>query len=320
MEVEEQQADEPAAATAAEADTPAPASGRVARAVTWSKANAERANAWALDARGRHATVDVGFRVADRDKHVAAMVLGGGLAYRIFFWLLALAVVAGGILGFFSPQTVQEAAVDQGLAGGFAAAFADFARSSDGNSWWLLPVGLWLVLWTGYTCTKALVLTHAAIWRTHPPRVARPVRASLVFTGGTLGFMLAMWGARWLREQNAALGLLATLLVFAIPFGFWLLATHALPNRAHDWLDLVPGAIVVAVGLQAMHIFTAYFLGPKLTSATQLYGVIGIATTLLFWFYITGRLMIGAATLSASFAERRALDRGDEEPPATASG
>ena len=35
-----------------------------------------------------------------------------------------------------------------------------------------------------------------------------------------------------------------------------------------------------------MHLFTTYFLGPKLTSATQLYGVIGVTTTILFWFYL----------------------------------
>jgi uncharacterized BrkB/YihY/UPF0761 family membrane protein len=284
-------------------------SGRIRRTVAWSKTTAGRAGAWAEDARGRHASVDVGYRVADRDRHVAAMVLAGGLAYRIFFWVLALALVASGVLGLFDPAALQADAANQGLSKGLASAVGDLARTSSGNSWWLLLVGGWLVLWTGYTCSKALVLTHAAVWHEHPPRITRPLRASLVFTGGTLGFMAAMVGARWVREHNGGLGLLTTLLVFAIPFGFWLLASLRLPNRAHDWVELVPGALVVAVGLQAMHIFTAYFLGPKLTSATQLYGVIGIATTVLFWFYIAGRLIIGAATLNASFAERRAADR-----------
>ena len=56
-----------------------------------------------------------------------------------------------------------------------------------------------------------------------------------------------------------------------------------------------------------MHLFTTYFLGPKLTSATQLYGVLGVTTTLLFWFYLAGRLIIAAATLNTSYSERRAL-------------
>ncbi len=55
-----------------------------------------------------------------------------------------------------------------------------------------------------------------------------------------------------------------------------------------------------------MHLFTTYFLGPKLTSATQLYGVIGVTTTILFWFYLAGRLIIAGATLNTAFTERRA--------------
>ena len=297
------------------AATDGQAAGRIKRSVAWSKTNAERAGAWAVGAREQHASVDVGFRFRDRDRQVAAMVLAGGIAYRIFFWLLALSLVASGILSYFDPSAVENAARDEGFGPGIASALGKLATSSSGNGWWLILVGSYLVLWTGYTCAKTLVLTHAAIWGVQPPRVGRPLRASLVFTGGTLAFIAAMWGARWVREQDTPLGVLATLLVFALPCGFWLLATHKLPHRAAGWLELLPGALVVAVGMQAMHLFTAYFLGPKLASATQLYGVMGIATTTLFWFYIAGRLIIGAATLNASLAERRALDRA-----ATGSG
>ena len=283
--------------------------GRLTRATAWSKATGKRAGAWAHGARGRHASVDVGFRVAERDRRVAAMVLAGGIAYRVFFWLLAMSLVFGGVLGFVDPGDAESTLDDHGFGVWLAAAVASFARSSDGNEWWLLVVGVWLVLWTGYTCTKALVLAHAAVWQLHPPRVARPLRASLVFTGFTVGFIAAMAAARWLREEDTSTGLAATLLVLAVPFGFWLAASRALPNRASGWLELVPGAVVIALGLQAMHLFTAYFLGPKLASATELYGVIGITTTVLFWFYLAGRLIISAATLNASFAERRALDR-----------
>ncbi len=233
------------------------------------------------------------------------MVLAGGIAYRVFFWLLALSLVLGGALGLFDPDDVESALEDHGFGAWIAAAIAEAARSADGNEWWLLLVGAWLLLWTGYTCTKALVLTHAAVWQVQPPRVARPVRASLIFNGLTLGFVGALAAARWLREENTSAGLAATLLVIVVPFGFWLMASRALPNRAKGWSQLAPGAAVVAVGLQAMHVFTTYFLGPKLTSATQLYGVIGVTTTMLFWFYLAGRLIIAAATLNSSFVESR---------------
>ena len=282
--------------------------GRLKRVTAWSKGTAKRAGARAELARESHASVDVGFRTAERQRRVAAMVLAGGIAYRILFWLLALSVVIGAVLGFFDPTGIQSALENQGVASWAASAVSRFASSSNGNEWWLLLTGCWLVLWTGYTCSKALVLAHATIWDVAPPRIDKPLRASLLFNGVTIGFIAAMAGARWVRDQDAIGGFAATMLVLGVAFGFWLLVSHRLPNVASGWLDLVPGAVVVAVGLQAMHLFTAYFLEPKLENATQLYGVVGVVTTLLFWFYVGGRLIIAAATLDVEFTAARAAE------------
>jgi uncharacterized BrkB/YihY/UPF0761 family membrane protein len=290
--------------------------GRMARAVAWSKTAMSTSTAWAVDSRDRHASVDVGLRAADRDRRAAAMVLAGGIAYRLFFWVLALALVASGVLGFLGPEDVQRSGERAGLGTALAGSVGQIARSASDHPWWLLLVGGWLVLWTGYTCAKALALTHASIWGVAPGRLASHVRASLAFTGGTLALIAAMLAASWVRGHAAAAGLAATMLVLAVPFGGWLVVTRALPNRASGWIELVPGAALFAVGEQAMHLFTAYFLGPKLASATQLYGLLGIVTTILFWFYWTGRLIIAAAILDVSFAERRAGGMSVEPPPA----
>ena len=283
--------------------------GWVKRAAAWSKATAKTAEERAVRARKSHASVDVGFRTAERQRRVAAMVLAGGIAYRIFFWLLAVSVVVGGVLGFFDPNAVQSALEKHGVSGWSAMAVAQIAQSSDANEWWLLLVGGWLVLWTGYTCSKALGLAHATIWEVPPPKLDRPLRSSLLFSGYTVGFILAMAGARYVREQSQDGGFAATMLVLGVAFGFWLLASHALPNAATGWVELMPGAVIVAVGLQAMHLFTVYLLGPKIESATQLYGLLGIVTTLLFWFYLGGRLIVSAATVNAEFADLRATRR-----------
>jgi len=279
--------------------------GRVSRASAWSKAKGAQATAWAEEARETRASVDVGFRIADREKQVAAGVLAGGVAYRFFFWLLAAALLAGGALGFFNANTVEGATGDRGIAATLANAVGDSVRESEAARWWLVAVGGWLTLWTGYMGAKALVLVHATVWGVPSPRVRNALRASLVFTGAAVALFAAMAGARWLRDETGLVGLLITLFLFAIPFVFWLAASRALPNRAAGWTDLVPGAALVAVGVQALHLFTVFFLGPKLDSATDLYGGIGVATTMLFWLYIIGRLVIAAATLNASLVERR---------------
>ena len=180
----------------------------------------------------------------------------------------------------------------------------DTAGQSHGITLSLLAVGVWLVLWTGYTSIKALVLVHATVWGVPAPPVRNPFRASLVFTGATFAFIASMVGVRWLRTEVDVLGFVVTLAVIVVPFAMWLVASRWLPHRAASWVELVPGALVVAVGVQALHLFTTLFLGPKLTSATELYGALGIATTILFWLYLVARFVIAGAILNASISER----------------
>ena len=186
----------------------------------------------------------------------------------------------------------------------------DATEHSTSTSVWLVLVGTWLVLWTGYTSAKALVLVHATIWGVTPRSPRNPLRASLFFTVTSLGFVASMAAVRGLRTEANTLGAVLTLALIAVPFTIWLLVSRRLPHRTDGWLELVPGAALVAVGVQLLHLFTTYFLGPKLTSATQLYGALGIATTILFWLYIVGRLVIGGATLNASLEEQRSA-RGE---------
>ena len=130
------------------------------------------------------------------------MVLAGGLAYRVFFWLVSFSVLVGGLLGFADPSELEQKLDDQGLGTWLPAAVARSARSADGNEWWLVLTGAWLVLWSGYTCSKALVLANAAVWHVDPPKLAKPLRASLAFNGLALGFVAAVALARWIREET----------------------------------------------------------------------------------------------------------------------
>jgi uncharacterized BrkB/YihY/UPF0761 family membrane protein len=108
-----------------------------------------------------------------------------------------------------------------------------------------------------------------------------------------------------LQARGGGIGQVAFLVSTTIPFALWLAVTSRLPHPGVGWMDLVPGALLVGIGVQAFQQFAILFLAPKLANATQLYGLLGIAATALFWFYILGRLMIGAATLNASLNEQR---------------
>ena len=65
-----------------------------------------------------------------------------------------------------------------------------------------------------------------------------------------------------------------------------------------------------------MHAFSAFFLVHRLSSASQLYGDLGAAATLLLWTYLLARILIGATTVNRAWVAHRASGHAspDGEP------
>ena len=274
-----------------------------------------KARAEALTARGQalaqrleaerpeHASVEVGFRFLVRDRQIAGGVLGGGLAYRLFFWTLALAVLASAGLGFalHAGDNINTAVEDAGLTTAVARSVSEAAEQSESGRWWLLAIGLYLVLWFSWSLLRALRLVHAAAWQVKLPTLRNAPRALGCVLATPFALAAFAAAAGWIRSHTgSATGLLATLAVGALFAVLWLLASRWLPAApGTTWVDFVPGAILLGVGLEALHLFTVYFLADKLASSSALYGSLGLAGTMLFYLYLIGRGVIWAAELNA---------------------
>jgi hypothetical protein len=111
-----------------------------------------------------HASVAIPFRAIERNRGVAASVLAGGVAYRLFLWLLPFGLIVGGALGLGDAEGLQGAVASGGLPQAVVNAIGDIARAADTNSWWLLLTGVPLLLWEGYTGARALQLIHSLVW------------------------------------------------------------------------------------------------------------------------------------------------------------
>ena len=84
-----------------------------------------------------------------------------------------------------------------------------------------------------------------------------------------------------------------------------MLSWFLLPHGAVDWIELVPGALFVGVGVAGVSLFNTLVLFPWLVEREETYGVLGIAAGLLFGFFLIGRTMELAASLTATLAEER---------------
>ena len=262
--------------------------------------------------RPAHASIEVVFRWLARDKEIAGGVLGGGLAYRFFFWILAITVLAAGVLGFAaqSGADVGSAAGEVGVTDSMAAIVATAAEQSGTHRWWLVMVGAWLTLWFSWGLLRALRLVHIAAWRVRPTPVRKPVRALGAVLAAPIVLLAMSSAAGWVRANAGGAWGLAAILLTAAGFGaLWLWISMRLPAPDAAWTAFLPGALFFALGLEALHIFTVYFLEAKLANASELYGILGLVTTALFYLFLVGRGVVWAAELNAVVWEASASRR-----------
>jgi uncharacterized BrkB/YihY/UPF0761 family membrane protein len=246
-----------------------------------------------------HVSIAVPLRAVERNRRVAASVLAGGIAYRIFLWLVPFGLVVGGALGLGNAAGIEDALAQGGIPGAVVNAFGDIASSADANSWLLLLVGVPTLLWEGFAGTKALQLMHSLIWNDPPPRT-RPLHSSFAFSGVMCAFIAAVSITWWFRDASTA----TQLVVFAVTIvplaGLWLAVSLRLPHGTATWKALLPGAFLVAVGFQVCHGVVVYLIAPRVESATSLYAALGSVTTLLFFMYVAGRIVVTAPILNSS--------------------
>jgi len=265
------------------------------------------AKASAKSASEKHISRAVPLRAAERNRRVAASVLAGGLAYRLFLWLLPFGLLVGGALGFLNAGSTEKAVSKGGLPGAISNAVGDASRSAHSNSWWLLAVGVPLLLWAGYSGAKAVQLVHSLVWD-EPPRKTKPLQGSLAFTG----VLLAIWAiialTWWVRGDWP--GVVAPVLTFAPLTGLWLWVSLQLPHRDAPWKALLPGALLVGIGFPVLHELVLSFLVPKLEKSTSLYGGLGATTTVIFFIYLLATLVVTAPILNSSLYEELSRKAG----------
>ena len=261
------------------------------------RAKLAAAKAGAKSASEQHVALAVPLRAAEKNRRVAASVLAGGLAYRLFLWMLPFGLIVGGALGFLNAGSTEKAVSKGGLPGAISNAVGDASRSAHSSSWWLLGVGVPLLLWAGFSGAKAVELVHALVWD-EPPRKTKPLQGSLAFTGVLLAVWAVVGLTWWVRGDWP--GFLAPVITVVPLAALWLWVSLQLPHRDAPWQALLPGALLVGIGFNVLHELVLYFLVPKLEKSTSLYGSLGATTTVIFFIYLLATLVVTAPILNSS--------------------
>jgi len=255
-------------------------------------------------------TVDVLFVFIQRDTETGGAVLAAALAFRIFLFIVpyVFVVVYGfGLMSSAVGSNPQDLARQLGIVGLLASTFTAAADQSTTTRIVILGTALYALFSASRSFLKVLTVVHALAWQLPPQRLRKLTKRALlfilVFAGAVILFELVMW----LRDRSFVAGLLAELLYIAVPASLWLVLTLRFFPHAPDaqWPDLLPGAVLVGVGVQVLHFVTVYWIARLLESKSETYGAIGCALAILLWAYLLGRIFAASALLNAGAWQQR---------------
>ncbi len=163
-------------------------------------------------------------------------------------------------------------------------------------------------LFFGLNFGRVLQLVHARAWQI--PLPTRPTDQALYAAVllGVYGLILLLLvqlselrgSPSWVGD-TLAVGWVGLLIAFFI-WAPWLL-THKLITRR----DLLPGAVLTAVGLVALMLVSSYMMEFWVNLYARDYGGLGVVLAIYFWIAFSSAVIVAAASLSPSLAQRRNL-------------
>ena len=223
----------------------------------------------------------------ERERIAAAGLLAGGLAYRLFFWLVPLGLVLAAVLSFWVDAdrvAASDAARDFGMSGAGRPVCDERDPEQHHARWYFLVAGLALVVWFGSGVVRALFVAHYVAWGIRPQRfVGRSRRPRLL--RDRLAADGRVRSTQLLREQLGDTRALADHRSSRVLSRVRAVGLGQAAAPEHSWRDLLPGAVLVALGTEAIHLAVVLYLAPKIGRSSELYGALGAATVILLWLY-----------------------------------
>jgi uncharacterized BrkB/YihY/UPF0761 family membrane protein len=262
---------------------------------------------WAVDLFERHRQrplVDLGLRFYERDREAAGSVVSSAVAFRLFLFFVPLLLFVVGVVGFFANVVSSQDVDDAGITGTIASQINTALSQPTSTRWIAIIAGLFGMLTTGRTLSKALAGASCLAWRI-------PVRpkASVRVVGGVIGLIVGMGlvvaaVGRIRQNLGVAVTSVSFVAVLAIYLVVALVLASLLPRGTTDPGALLPGAAVVAVTLTVLQALSQFYLPDRFDRASQLYGAIGATIVTLGWFFIAGRALVLGMVLDAVIFER----------------
>jgi membrane protein len=271
----------------------------------------------------RWPVVGLAVEVLRRWSRANGSVMAGHLAFRLFLTLVPAVLVAVAVLGYASSRGTDlrtATAEHLTLSRALADTIASSGEQASETRWQALLVGGSALLLAGLALVRALRVVFASVWSLPPEATG-----SLAGTFGTVLALLAVFaltGAlnRRLGAAGILVGAAGVAVLVASGTGGVLALMWQLPRRARRLRGLLPGALVAGVGFAALNGGSAWYFTHRLEAQSQVYGAVGVTTTVLTYLFAWSELLVLGAVIDAVWMERREAGGSPDVGDATAAG
>ncbi len=184
-----------------------------------------------------------------------------------------------------------------------------------------LAIGITLAVWAGLGILKVMQTAMNTVWnvpyRHRPNFLTSLVRAIIMLAVlGVITFASAAAGGFGVGSDSwlwAIAGVVVSLLLNLVLF---LLAFRITTSAPVSWRDVLPGAVVAALGWTVLQALGGWYVSHQLRGATQTYGTFATVIGLLAWLYLGAQMTLLAAEVNV-VKKRRLWPRAIVQPPLT---
>jgi YihY family inner membrane protein len=249
----------------------------------------------------------------DRASQLAALIAYYGF-FSVFPLLLVFATVAAFVIEG-NPE-LQQRLIDSVLHQ-FPVVGPEIGKTIDesvnqlSGSPVALTVGVVGALWTGTAVVAAAQQAMDDIWDV--PRVDRPgllgrmIRAFLLLFVFAASIVLSTFLAGTGTETGWAMMLLRAISIVGlvlVSVGVFAFAFRVLTVATVTWRQVLPGAIVAAIGWTALLMAGRWIVERQISQASAIYGFFATVIGLLAWIYLASQLFLLAGEINVVGARR----------------
>lgn len=252
------------------------------------------------------------------DVHERVGEINGGFAasaitVTIFLSIFPLLLVVIAVVGFIAAgndDLASDLIEKLGLTGPGAQTMTDALDKAADSRQAASIIGLAGLAWAGSAVAVALQAGVRLPWQERSNGIKDRLLGMAWLAAAAIGFAVLMFLSGALHYlPDWAPAAVATGLSVLVSLGiatalftwmFWGLGT-----RHVGWRDLVPGAVMAAVGFEVLALVGTVYVPQLISRSSALYGSIGVVFAILAWLALFARLLVYSSTLNAVLFEAR---------------